>query len=135
MSCHYSCQSCSSAIYENLCLSCPTNRYLVDTTCYCSSGFYEDQTSVCSSSLSYYDVVFDGIGTGLYYWFIFIFWVSVIFSLSHIFSSKTRILISFGQLIGLLTEYNYRFTYITQKSLNIFNTLNFSYFNFLFCSQ
>lgn len=50
MNCHYSCATCSANVYMFACLSCPATRYLLDSTCICSSGYYEGQQPACYSS-------------------------------------------------------------------------------------
>lgn len=50
MNCHYSCATCSAGVYMFACLSCPSTRNLVDSTCVCSSGYYEAQKPTCLSS-------------------------------------------------------------------------------------
>lgn len=47
MNCHYSCATCSANVYMFACLSCPSTRNLVDSTCVCSSGYYEAKEAAC----------------------------------------------------------------------------------------
>lgn len=50
MSCHYSCSSCSAATYMFKCLSCPSTRSFLDSTCLCKDGYYERQEQNCYTS-------------------------------------------------------------------------------------
>ncbi len=137
MSCHYSCSTCSSPTFADMCLTCPVSRTLFDTSCICSSNYYEYQSTNCS----YIDTVIpsdkniNNVLEIVYFIMISISWFFILLNLSHIYSATLRTIITFAQFASLILEYRFRLSHLSEASLKIFSVWNFSYFNTLVCSS
>jgi hypothetical protein len=137
MSCHYSCSSCSSDTFIDLCLTCPVTRNLVAGQCLCETNFYEYQSEQCMNfdNLSYLDTILHVLLSICFYFCIALCWLFVLANLNHLYSTKARSLVLFSQLIALLLEYRYRFNHLTESSLDVLSAFNFSYMNDLICDK
>lgn len=137
MSCHYSCLTCSASVYADLCLTCPSTRQLIDTTCICSSSLYEYQMKDCITyeQISSTDYSFSIMMNILYYIMLGFSWLFILGNLNRLYSSKIRCMVTFCQLTSLLLDYRYRFTSLTENALKVLSVWNFRYFDTLFCSQ
>ena len=143
MSCHYSCATCTSAVYLYNCLSCPSTRTLLGTTCVCQNGYIETQTDLCilesqasSNWISILYTKFLPLGDGLFYINLSIFWLYVLFMLCRGNSPHLRMLINFAQVCSLAAYLPYRLDEVSDKFIKSLSGFNFGYFfQFTNCTQ
>ncbi len=137
MSCHYSCSTCSSGFYFDLCSTCPSTRTLVASTCPCSSGFYQYQQSQCtgSSAVSVLDTSIINTSTFAFYIAIGLHYLIIVLTINRVLSIKLKKIIDFCQVVALIIYYRYVQTEIATRGLKILDAFNFSYLTNLVCTQ
>lgn len=119
MSCHYTCFTCSSGFYYDLCLTCPSSRSFSASTCPCSSGFYEEQTAQCTSesSINGLDSALIGIAGFAYYASIAIHFLFIILMINRVLSVKLKKIIDTLQVLAVINYYRFVQPEVASKSL------------------
>jgi hypothetical protein len=117
MSCHYSCATCSEAVYFDTCTSCPSTRVLTyGVTCPCDHNYYESQQSQCTADadLPTAESYAINVASVAYYAAIALHFLVIVLAINRILSVKLKKIVDTFQITALVASYRYQFSQIAQ---------------------